>query len=94
VARFANDAVKISKLAGQEKRVLEALKYLSAFPAEFAGRAEILVALDTAHPLLKGITDRNLVFGARPVLSGRRERFPLTPPSEPCVKVSLHTAQA
>ncbi|HWW01250.1 MAG TPA: hypothetical protein VNZ64_16255 [Candidatus Acidoferrum sp.] len=55
VARCANDAVKISKLAGQQKRVREAREYLSAFPAEFAGRAEILAALDTAHPLLKGI---------------------------------------
>jgi hypothetical protein len=50
VTRFANDAVKISKLAGQKKRVLEALEYLSAFPAEFTGRAEILAALDTARP--------------------------------------------
>jgi hypothetical protein len=50
VAHFANDAVKISKLAGQEKLVLEALEYLSAFPAEFTGRAEILAALDTARP--------------------------------------------
>ena len=50
VARFANDAVKISKLAGQEKRVLEALECLSAFPAEYQGRAQILASLGDARP--------------------------------------------
>jgi hypothetical protein len=50
VARFANDAVKISKQAGQQKHVIEALEYLSVFPAEYAGRAEILAALGSARP--------------------------------------------
>jgi len=50
VARFATDAVKISKLAGQERRVLEALECLGAFPVEFAGKAEILTALGTVGP--------------------------------------------
>jgi len=52
VSRFAPDAVKISKLAGQQKRVLEALKYLSALPAEFAGRAAIEAALSSVRPYL------------------------------------------
>ena len=50
VARFAKDAVKISRPVGQEKRVVEALEYVGAFPVEFAGRAKILAALDSAHP--------------------------------------------
>jgi len=49
VSELANDAVKIGKLAGQEQRVLEALKYVSASPAEFTGKAEIQAALDSAY---------------------------------------------
>jgi len=53
VSRLAKDAVKISELSGQgqQKRVLEALWYLSAFPAAFAGRAEVEAALRSAHPI-------------------------------------------
>jgi hypothetical protein len=50
VARLAHDAVRISELAGQQERVTEALQYLSAFPADLAGRAEILSALEAARP--------------------------------------------
>lgn len=50
VARFAHDAVRISELAGQQKQVLDALAYLSDFPAEFAGRGEIEAALSSAEP--------------------------------------------
>jgi hypothetical protein len=48
VSNLANDAVKIGRLAGQELRVLEALRYVSASPAEFSGRAEVEAALDSA----------------------------------------------
>lgn len=50
VSRFARDAVKNGELAGQRERVVEALSYLSAFPVEFAGRAEIEAALTSANP--------------------------------------------
>ncbi len=50
VSRFARDAVKNSQLAGQRQRVVEALSYLDAFPAEFAGKAEIEDALNSASP--------------------------------------------
>jgi hypothetical protein len=50
VSHFASEAVRISKLAGQQKQVLDALRYLAAVPAEFAGRAEIEAALDTVQP--------------------------------------------
>jgi len=55
VSRFANEAVRISKLAGKQKQVLEALAYLSAFPAEFAGRVEIEAALSSVCPCLSQV---------------------------------------
>jgi hypothetical protein len=50
VSHLAHKAVRISKLAGQQKQVLDALRYLAAVPAEFGGRAEIEAALDTVQP--------------------------------------------
>jgi hypothetical protein len=50
VSRLADEALKISRLAGQQHRVLEALTYLSAFPAKFAGKPTIQAALDAANP--------------------------------------------
>jgi len=52
VSRLAKDAVKIGELAGQQKKVLEALWCLSAFPAPFAGRTEVVAALRSAHACL------------------------------------------
>jgi len=48
VARFAEDAIKYSALAGQRERVVEALNYLNAAPTEFPGRAQIKAALEAA----------------------------------------------
>ena len=48
VARLASDAVKNSKLAGQQDEVLQALGYLSAFEPAFAEKAEIEAALYAA----------------------------------------------
>jgi hypothetical protein len=45
---LGQDAVKIGKLCGQLQEVLEALRYVSACPAEFAGRAEVQAALTSA----------------------------------------------
>jgi hypothetical protein len=50
VSRLADEALKISRRAGQEHRVLEALTYLSAFPAKFAGKPAIQAALEAAYP--------------------------------------------
>lgn len=55
VSRLANEAVRISNMAGRQKPVLEALAYLSAFPAEFAGRAEIEAALNSVCPCLSQV---------------------------------------
>jgi len=52
VARFATEAVRISKLAGQQQQVLDALRRLTALPTEMAGRSEIEAALDSAQPRL------------------------------------------
>jgi hypothetical protein len=49
VCRFAHEAVRISKLAGQQKQVLEGLRYAVASPAEFAGRGEIQAALHSVQ---------------------------------------------
>jgi hypothetical protein len=47
VSRLAKQALEISKLAGQEQRVLEALIYLSVSPAQYAGKPAIQAALDS-----------------------------------------------
>jgi len=52
VSSLARDAVTISQIAGQQKLVLETLKYLSTFPAEFAGRTAIESALNSTPPSL------------------------------------------
>jgi hypothetical protein len=48
LCNLAHDAVKIGKLCGQQQQVLEALRYVSACPAEFAGRAEVQAAFTSA----------------------------------------------
>jgi hypothetical protein len=48
LCHLAGDAIKISQAAGQQRQVIEALRYALAFPAEFAGRAEIQAALTSA----------------------------------------------
>lgn len=50
VSRLAKEAVRIGKMAGQQEQVLDALRYLSARPEEFAGRSEIQAALSSAQP--------------------------------------------
>ena len=55
VSRLAKDAVKISKLAGQPERVLNAFRYLCAGPEEFAGKREIQAALSAGQPYLAKI---------------------------------------
>ena len=55
VSRLANDAVKIGQLAGKQDRVLEALGYVSAMPAAFPGKAEVEMALNSAHPHFSGV---------------------------------------
>jgi hypothetical protein len=45
---LASEAIKISKAAGQQQRVLDALTYVLASPAEFAGRTAIQAALASA----------------------------------------------
>jgi hypothetical protein len=50
VARMANDAVKISKLAGQQDRVIGALRHLLDFEPASADRPEIAAALNAAVP--------------------------------------------
>jgi tetratricopeptide (TPR) repeat protein len=48
LCHLAGDAVKISRAAGQQQQVIEALRYALAFPADFAGRAEVQAALTSA----------------------------------------------
>jgi len=50
VPRFAREAVRISKLAGQQNQVLDALRWLTTRPAETAGRGEVGAALDSVQP--------------------------------------------
>jgi hypothetical protein len=52
ISRFATAAVRISKLAGQQRQVLDALRHLTALPTEMAGRSEIEAALDSVQPRL------------------------------------------
>jgi hypothetical protein len=52
VSRLAKEALRIGELAGEQDQVLEALRYLSARPEEFAGRTEIQAALSSAQPYL------------------------------------------
>ncbi len=50
VCRLAHEAVRVSKLAGQQEQVLEGLRYAAASPAEFTGRGEIQAALRSVQP--------------------------------------------
>ncbi len=73
VSRFARDAVKNSELAGQRERVVEALSYLNAFPAQFAGRAEIEAALNSANPCYRQVQN------SLPLHTASHLRAPETP---------------
>ena len=55
VSRLAPKAVGISKLAGQQQQVLDALRYLTALPADFAGRAQIESALGSVQPCFANV---------------------------------------
>jgi hypothetical protein len=48
VCDLANEAIKISRMVGQQQRVLEALSHVIASPIEFAGRTEVQTALTSA----------------------------------------------
>lgn len=59
VLQLASKAVRFSKLSGQQKQLLDALRYASAFPAEFEGRREIdaaLASLPLCFPQLEGFS--------------------------------------
>ena len=59
LCHLAGDAIKISQAAGQQKRVIEALRYALAFPAEFAGRAKIQAALTSVSTKAEACTQSN-----------------------------------
>jgi hypothetical protein len=52
VSSFAGHAIRISRLAGQQEQVVDALRHLAALPAEFANRGAIEAALDSVRPSL------------------------------------------
>ncbi len=65
VSRLATKAVRISKLAGQQKEVFDALRHLAALPADFAGRGQIELALGSVQPWFATIEGRPENGGAR-----------------------------
>ena len=71
VSRLAKKAVRISKMAGQQEKVLDALRYLSAYPEEFAGRSEIKAALSSVQPqFAKDKATTTAVAWAEPATAG------------------------
>jgi len=63
VAHLANEAVKLSRLSGQQGRVLQALSNLNAFEPAFTGRAEIEAAISSAHPCFSQVQGFGCVDG-------------------------------
>lgn len=55
LAQLASDAVRNSNLAGQQERVLGALRYINAFGTELNGKKQIEVALRRASPCFSQI---------------------------------------